>query len=169
MAVEQNALMITAMGNAERWAEALASQLGLKVEVVTTRKAALGALRHREYSVVIADSGMIEADPDGADLVWKHSGLAIPLEINFAISNGSRLVREVRAALARRNQEHGLALKTASLTLESELRSTMTGLLLQSQLALNEPALTPELTDKLKTMAELAGTLGQKLKRLPEA
>jgi signal transduction histidine kinase len=168
MIVSQNVLMITAMANAERWAEALANQLGLKAEVVSTRKAALAALRHREYSVVIADNGMIEGDPDGADLVWKHSGLAVPLEINFAISSGSRLVREVRAALARRAQEHTLALRTASLALESELRSTLTGLLLQSQLALTEPALTPELTDKLKTMAELAGTLGQKLKR-PQA
>jgi hypothetical protein len=160
----QNVLMITAMANAERWAEALASQLGLKVEVVATRKAALTALRHREYTVVVADNGMIEADPEGADLVWKHSGLAVPLEINFAIASGSRLVREVRAALARRAQEHTLALKTASLTLESELRSTLTGLLLQSQLALAEPALTPELTNKLKTVAELADTLGQRLK-----
>jgi CheY-like chemotaxis protein len=166
--MNQNVLLITAMANAERWAEALASQLGLKAEVAATRKAALTALRHREYSVVIADSGMIEADPDGADLVWKHSGLAVPLEINFAISSGSRLVREVRAALARRAQEHTLALKTASLSLESELRSTLTGLLLQSQLALTDPALTPELTHKLKTMAELAGTLGQRLKR-PQA
>ena len=162
--MSQNVLMITGMANAERWAESLAGQLGLKTEIVVTRKAALAALRHREYSVVIADSGMTEADPDGADLLWKHSGLAVPLEINFALSSGARLVREVRAALARRAQEHALALKTASVTLESELRSTLSGLLLQSQLALTEPALTPQLTDKLKTMAELAGTLGQRLK-----
>jgi signal transduction histidine kinase len=162
--VSQNVLIITAMANAEGWAEALASQLGLKTSVVSTRKTALAALRHREYAVVIADSGIIEADPEAADLVWKHSGLAVPLEINFAISNGPRLVREVRAALARRAQEHKLALRTAASTLESELRSTLTGLLLQSQLALAEPTLTPELTDKLKTMAELAGSLGQRLK-----
>ena len=162
--MSQSVLIITAMANAEGWAEELATQLDLKASVVSTRKAALTALRHREYAVVIADSSVIEADSETADLVWKHSGLAVPLEINFAISNRSRLVREVRAALARRAQEHKLALRTAALSLESELRSTLSGLLLQSQLALAEPALTPELTDKLKIMAELAGTLGQRLK-----
>lgn len=162
--MSQNVLIITAMASPERWVEALRTQLNLNAEVAPTRKMALAALRHREFSVVIADSGIIEADPVSADLIWKHSGLAVPVEINFALLSGSRLVREVRAALGRRAHEHTLALKTAASSLEGELRSTVTGLLLQSQLALSDPSLSPELTAKLKTMADLAGALGQKLK-----
>ena len=41
----------------------------------------------------------------------------------------------------------------------------MTGLLLQSELALAEPSAPPQLTAKLKLMVELAGTLRRQLER----
>ena len=163
--MSQSVLMISAMAAVETCSETLTRQLGLTVEVVATRKAALSSLRRREYSIVIVDECLVEADPAGADLIWKHSGLAVPLQINFAISSGSRLARDVRAALARRSQEHALALRAAASALEGELRSTVTGLLLQSQLALAEPALTRKLTERLKMVAELASTLRQQLER----
>ena len=47
--------------------------------------------------------------------------------------------------------------------LESNLRDTVAGLLLQSQLALAEPSLPPQLADKLRLMADLAGSLRKKL------
>ncbi len=46
---------------------------------------------------------------------------------------------------------------------KSNLRDTVAGLLLQSQLALAEPAISPHLANKLKLMVELAGNLRQKL------
>ena len=55
------------------------------------------------------------------------------------------------------------ALRAAVSQLESELKSTVTGLLLQSQLALAEPELSPKLTGKLTLVAELAGSLRQRL------
>jgi hypothetical protein len=45
------------------------------------------------------------------------------------------------------------------------LKSTVTGLLLQSQLALAEPELTPKLTGKLELVAELAGSLRRRLEQ----
>lgn len=151
------------MAHAESCAEALTLQLGLTVDVAATRKAALLALRRREYSIIVVDDGIVEADSASVDLLWKHSGLAFPMQVNFAISSGSRLVREVRTALARRAQEHALAFRAAARTLESELKATVTGLLLQSQLALADPALTPKLEEKLRLIAELAARLRQQL------
>jgi len=104
-------------------------------------------------------------NPDGAELLWKHAGLAVPLQINFAISGSARLAREVRAAIARREQEQSLAMRAAASTIESELKSTVTGLLLQSQLALADPQVSPQLTFKLKMMVDLAGTRRQRLER----
>jgi hypothetical protein len=161
--MNDSVLMVTAMTQAEICAEALTRELGLTVEVAATRKAALLALRRREYSIILLDEGMIEADPAGTDLLWKQSGLAFPMQVNFAISNGPRLVREVRAAMARRTQEHAVAVRAAARILESELKSTVSGLLLQSQLALAEPALPPKLRDKLKIIAELAARLRHQL------
>ena len=166
--MNQSILMITSISGAENCASAMARQIGSVVEIADTRKAALSALRRCEYSVVVVDDALAESDPAGTELIWKHAGLAVPLQVNFAISGASRVVREVRSALNRRGQEQSLAMRAAASTLENELKSTVTGLLLQSQLALAEPSASPILMEKLKLMVELAGNLRQQLAR-PQA
>src|SRR5271155_4350554 len=156
----QSMLMITSILGAENCAAVLANQLGFSVEIVATRKDGLARLRRHEYTIVVVDDAIAESDPEGAELLWKHAGLAVPLQINFAISGTARLVR---AVLARREQEQSLAMRAAAVAVESELRDTVTGLILHSQLALSEPSLSPELSAKLKTVAELAGSLQQRL------
>ena len=91
--------------------------------------------------------------------------MAVPVQINFAFYSGSRLAREVQAAIGRREQARVLALRAAASLLENELKSTVTGLLLQSQLALAEPELTPKLAGKLELVVELAGSLRRSLER----
>lgn len=162
-AVAENVLLITAIAGAENCAAVVSKQFGLAVETVSSRKDALTALRRRKYAIVVLDSSMLEAAGGDADAVFRNSGLALPLELNFAISGCGRLVREIRAALSRRQLEQAAATRAATTTLESNLRDTVAGLLLQSQLALAEPSVPPQLADKLKLMAELAGTLRQKL------
>lgn len=161
----QAVLMVTSMAGAENCAASLAGMLGQPVEIASSRKLGLSALRRRDYAMVIVDETIAEADPAGADLLWKHSGLAVPLQINFALLGCARLGREVKAALARREQERSLALRAATSTLENDLKSTVTGLLLQSELALAEPSIPPQLASKLKLMVELAGTLRRRLEQ----
>ena len=47
--------------------------------------------------------------------------------------------------------------------IETELKSTLAGLLLQSELALTGPGVPPGVADRLRTVAELAGSLRQQL------
>ena len=54
-------------------------------------------------------------------------------------------------------------MRAATSAIESELRDTVTGLLLHSQLALAEPLVSAPLTAKLQTVAELAGSLRTRL------
>ncbi len=166
--MSQPILMITALAGAENCATAMSRQLGSAVELVASRKAALAALRRTQYAVVVVDDSLAEADPEGTELIWKHAELAVPLQVNFAISGTPRVVREVRSALVRREQEQSLAMRAAATTIENELKSTVTGLLLQSQLALAEPSVSPTLQEKLKLMVELAGNLRNQLAR-PQA
>ena len=161
----QSLLMITSILGAENCAAVLASQLGFSVEIVVSRREGLARLRRHEYTIVVVDDAIAESDPEGAELLWKHAGLAVPMQINFAISGTTRLVREVRAVLARREQEQSLAMRAAAVAVESELRDTVTGLLLHSQLALKDAELSPQLSAKLKTVVELAGNLQQRLGR----
>lgn len=159
----ESILLVTGIAGAENCAAVVSKQFGLAVETVSSRKDALAALRRRGYVIVVLDSSLLEVATGDADVLFKHSGLAIPLEINFAISGCGRLVREIRAALGRRQMEQAVAERAAATSLESNLRDTVAGLLLQSQLALAEPSLPPQLAEKLKLMAELAGSLRKKL------
>ncbi|MDE3149996.1 MAG: hypothetical protein KGL37_11060 [Acidobacteriota bacterium] len=156
-------LMVTGIEGARNCADVIGSQLGMEVEVAEGRKAALAALRRREFAAVVVDETLAECDPAAAEAIWEHAGLAIPLQINFALSGAARLVRETRAALRRREREQTLARRAAAVAIETELKSTVAGLLLHSQLALNGAEIPSPVADKLRVVADLAGSLRQQL------
>jgi DNA-binding NtrC family response regulator len=162
--MSKSVLMVTQMAGVEECAAAVERQLGLSVQVASTRRAALAALRRGEFDVVVLEEAMAAGDPQGADLLWQQAGSAVPLQVNFAISGCARLVREVRAALARREQEKAVAMRAAASAMESELKSVVTGILLQSELALREPAVSPHLEAKLRHLVGLAGDLRERLR-----
>ena len=159
----QTILLISSMTGAENCAANLSHQLGFTVDVAIGRKEGISQLKRKSYSLVVVDDSIAEGDLRGAEILWRYTGLAVPLQINFALSGTARLARDVRAALNRREQEQALAMRAAASTLESQLKSTVTGLLLQSQLALAEPAVTAPVATKLRMVIELAGSLRQQL------
>lgn len=156
-------LIVTGIEGARNCAAVIAAQLGMEVEVAEGRKAALTALRRTEYAAIVVDETIAECDPASAEVIWEHAGLAIPLQINFALSGASRLVREIRSALHRREREQTLARRAAAAAIETELKSTVSGLLLHSQLALSGSEIPPHVADKLRVVADLAGNLRQQL------
>jgi DNA-binding NtrC family response regulator len=156
-------LIVTGIEGARNCAAVVGAQLGMDVEVAEGRKAALAALRRREFLAVVVDETVAECDPATAETIWEHAGLAIPLQINFALSGVARLVREVRAALHRREREQTLAHRAAAAAIEAELKSTVAGLLLHSQLALSGSEMTPTVAEKMRVVADLAGSLRQQL------
>lgn len=156
-------LIVTGIEGARNCAAVVAAQLGMEVEVAEGRKTALAALRRREFAAVVVDETMAECDPAAAEAIWEHAGLAIPLQINFALSGAARLIREIRAALHRREREQMLARRAAAAAIESELKTTLAGLLLNSQLALAGSDIPTPIADKLRVVADLAGNLRQQL------
>jgi DNA-binding NtrC family response regulator len=158
-----NILIVTGIEGARNCATVVGTQLSMEVEVAEGRKAALGALRRREFAAVVVDETMAECDPAGAEAIWEHAGLAIPMQINFALSGATRLVREIRAALHRRERELTLARRAAAAAIETELKTTVAGLLLNSQLALSGSEVHSPIADRLRVVAELAGSLRQQL------
>lgn len=161
----RSVLLITAVAGAAECAQAMEKQLGLRVNMVADRRAGLAALRREEYMVVILDENLALADAAATDVLWKQAGLAVPIEINFAICGCARITREVRAALARRDQEQMLAMRAAATLVESELNSAVTGLVLQSELAMKEAGVTPALTARLQAIREMANSLRDRLRQ----
>jgi len=157
------ALVITAVDGVEEIAATLAQKLGLAVEVATTRAAALRLLERRNYALVVLDQILAEADPQGAELVWRHTGLAIPLQVNFALAGSLRLEREMRTALARRQHEQQMATLAAAAAVDMALKNAVTGILLESRLALEEKGLSPRIEDRLRRMADIARQMRERL------
>lgn len=156
-------LIVTGMEGAENCAIALTRMLGLECEVAHGRKTALSALKRGEFAALVVDEGVIDSDPTGADLIWEQAGLAIPVQVNFALVGTQRLAREIRLALIRRERERALAHEAAAQAIETELKSTVAGLLLHSQLALQDREMPAPLREKLRVVADLAGNLREQL------
>jgi hypothetical protein len=163
--MNQTILLISAMTGVQNCAANLSNQLSSSVDIAIDRKDGIALLKRQPYSVVIVDESIAEADARGAELLWRYAGLAIPLQVNFALSGTARLARDIRAAISRREQEQALAMRAAASSIEGQLKSTMTGLLLQSELALAEPAISGSVATKLKLVIELAGSLRHQLER----
>jgi len=156
-------LMVTGMEGARNCAAVVSAQLGMEVEVAEGRKSALDALRRREFAAVVVDETLAGCDPVAAEAIWERAGLAIPLQVNFAVSGAARLIREIRAALRRREREQTLAHRAAAAAIEAELKSTVSGLLLHSQLALSGGEVPSLVAERLRMVADLASSLREQL------
>ena len=156
-------LIVTAIEDIEATAAAVAAHLGLTVEIAASRTAALRLLERRAYTAVVLDQTLADADAQGADLLCKNAGLAIPLQMNFALAGSPRLERELRAALARRQREQHLASLAATAELDAELKNAVTGFLLESRLALAEKDLPPRIESRLRRLAGIADQMRERL------
>jgi CheY-like chemotaxis protein len=153
-------LLIAAESVSATVAAALEQELHVEVSTAASVRAALAACFHRrEYSLVLLD----ESFDLQADRIFQQAGATPLLEMNFAISGTQRVVRQVRAALARRDQEIAAARAAASNALNAELNTLLAGLLLESQLALREA--TPQQQPHLRQVVELATRLRAHLRR----
>jgi hypothetical protein len=150
------------MEGARNCADVVAKHLNLPVEIAEGRRMALSALRRQEFTAVVVDETLTECDPAAADAIWERAGLAIPVQINFALAGAARLIREVRAAMHRREREQSLARRAAAAAIETELKATVAGLLLHSELALTENLSAPA-GDRIRLVANLAVHLREKL------
>ena len=162
-------LIVTALEGMEATASVLAAALELTVEIASTPSAALRLLDRRGYAAVVLDQLFADAEPDAADLLWKRSGLAIPLQISFGVAGAARLEREIRGALARRACEQRLAGLAAAAEVDAAVKNAVTGFLLESQLALAEEGISPQLHTHLQNLAAMAGALRERLGTTPRA
>ena len=156
-------LLVTGIEGAHNCADVVGKQLNMEVEIAEGRKAALVLLRQREFAAIVVDETIATCDPAAAEAIWERSGLAIPLQVNFALAGAARLIREIRAGLHRREREQELARRAAAAAVESELKSTVAGLLLQSELALSSSEAASPVAERLRLVARLAGDLRRQL------
>ena len=156
-------LLITPSARAEECAAALHAATNEPAQIVSAVRQAVTQLRAQEYCAVVIDQSTLDAEPDESEMLLEHMGAAMPVYVNFAISGIERVVREVRAALCRRKREVLMARQGAEIALRSELKGTVTALLLSCELALEVPNLPKTAEAKVRAAHDLARELRAKI------
>ena len=156
-------LLITPSARAQECAQAIQQATTENVQIASTLQQAATQLRASEYAAVVIDQFLVEAEPDETESVMQHLGTAVALHVNFAISGVERVIRETRAALNRRKRETIAARREAEQILRSELKGTVTALLLSCEMALGVPNLPQTAENKLRTVYDLAREMRSKI------
>ncbi len=156
-------LLITPSHRRSECATAIETALAQPAQAVKSFQEAAFCLRAHNYSAVVIDECLLDADPDQASLVLKHIQTAIPVYINGALNGIPRVVEKVQSALQRRTHDEAAARLSALAKLRSELREPLTGILLNCELVLDAPNIPIVVKDKVHAIHELAQQLGAKL------
>lgn len=156
-------LLISWSARAQECVEALQEATSESVQAAPTLRQAVALLRTQDYSAVVIDQGMMDADPEASETILQHLGSASPVYVNFAISGIQRVVRELRAALYRRKREVLVAQQAAEDALRNQLKGSVTAMLLSCEMALKVPDLPPPAQVKLHAVYELAQEMRSKL------
>ncbi|HEV2697423.1 MAG TPA: hypothetical protein VGU90_05480 [Terriglobales bacterium] len=156
-------LLIWSSDRAQDCARAIENAFQRPVRVVSNLQQACEHLQNEEYSAVLIDQWISEAEPGQADYLFHHLGTAAPVFVNFGISGIERIVRELRAAFNRRGRETMLARHNARIALRNELKDDVTALLLSCGIALSDVELNEAAIARVKKIEETALRIKEKL------
>jgi hypothetical protein len=156
-------LLIWSSERAQDCAHAIEKTFQQPVKVVSTLQQAAKTLQAEEFSAVLVDQWITEAESGQADYLIHHLGGAIPVFVNFGISGIERILRELRAAFNRRSRETVLAQKNARVVLWNSLKDDVTALLLCCGVILDDAALDRGVAVRVKTIETVATRIKEKL------
>jgi len=160
-------LLVTTCDRGEECATALQKATSEQVHVIKSTRQPLVREEKEQFqgkiTVVVMDEGLLDSEPVTAQEFLDSMETAVPVFINFAISSMERIVREARMALYRHQREQFQAMQAAESLLRGEVKDTVTGILLSSQLALETPDIPKTAQAKVQDIYELALALRQRL------
>jgi hypothetical protein len=157
-------LLITPSATGQYCVEALHAATGQDIEWAQSIQDGIAHLREQLYSVAIIDQFLLETEPEQSEQMMEHLGTSYPVYINFAVTGMERLVREVRSALHRRRREESAARRSVVEQMHSEMRETLTAMLLSCELAMTVPDVPLPAAEKIRTIDGLARELRLRLK-----
>jgi hypothetical protein len=152
-------LLNTPSASGPQCAESLRAATGQETHWAQTLQEAASRLREQTYSAAVIDQFLLETEPDESDQMLEHLGTAFPVYVNFAVTGMDRLVREVRAALHRRKREETAARRAVAEQMHSEMRETLTAMLLSCELAMSVPDVPRPAVERIRTIDNLAREL----------
>ena len=148
-------LLITPSASGPQCAESLYAATGQETRWAQSPQEAATRLREQTYNAVVIDQFLLETEPEESDQMIEHLGTAFPVYLNFAVTGMQRLVREVSSALHRRKREESAARRSVAEQLNSEMRETLTAMLLSCELAMSVPDIPSPAAEKIRTIDNL--------------
>ena len=156
-------LLVTTSSRAREYAAAIEHGTGHQAHPASTVTQALSKMRVADYDLLLIDQSLLEADGRALDTLLNHCATAMPVYVNLALHSSERITREVQVALRRTQEERLVAERTAGKLLRNELRGEVTGILLNSELALRHSGLAPEIAEKILSVRQLAEKMRSRL------
>jgi signal transduction histidine kinase len=156
-------LVITPSARGQECADSLNVATGRQAHWAQNLQEAVTRLREQTYSAAVIDQFLLETEPQESDQMVEHLGTAFPVYINFAVTGMERLVREVRSALHRRKREEASARTSVVEQMRSEMRQTLTAMLLSCELAMSVPDVPGRASEKIRAIDNLARELRVRL------
>ena len=156
-------LLVTTSSRAREYAAAIERGTGHQAHPASTVTQALSKMRVADYDLLLIDQSLLEADGRALDTLLNHCATAMPVYVNLALHSSERITREVQVALRRTQEERLVAERTAGKLLCNELRGEVTGILLNSELALRHSGLAPEIAEKILSVRQLAEKMRSRL------
>ena len=160
-------LLITPSARGQQCVDTLQAATGRETHWAQNLAEAVTRLRQQTYSAAVIDQFLIETEPEKSDQALEHLGTAFPVYINFGVSGMERLVRGVRSALHRRKREETSARRAVEQQMRSEMRETITAMLLSCELAMSVPEVPAPAEDKIRAIDSLARELRLRLEGEP--
>ena len=156
-------LLVTTSSRARECAAALEQGTGHKTHVASSVPQAVTKMQAAEFDGLAIDQSLLESDFRALDTLLNRCGIAVPLYVNLALHSNERVAREVQVALRRAEKERLMATRTAEQLLRNQLRSQVTGILLNSELALRQKSISPDVAEKVRSVRELAEKMRSQL------
>ena len=156
-------LLITPSSRGPECAACLTSETSQETQWAQSLQAAATRLREETYAVAVIDQLLLETEPEESDQMIEHLSHAFPVYINFAVTGMERLLREVRLALHRRKREENAAVRKVVEQLGSEMRESLTAVMLSCELAMAVPDVPAPAAQKIQAIDNLARAMRLRL------
>jgi hypothetical protein len=156
-------LLITPSSRGSECAACLTAETSQETHWAQSLQAAATHLREETYAVAVIDQLLLETEPEESDQMIEHLGHAFPVYINFAVTGMERLLREVRLALHRRKREENAAVRAVVEQLNSEMRESLTAVMLSCELAMAVPDVPTPAAEKIQAIDNLARAMRLRL------
>jgi hypothetical protein len=157
-------LLITPSARGQQCADSLNVATGRQTHWAHNLQEGATRLREQTYIAAVIDQFLLETEPEEAEQIIEHLGTAFPVYVNLAVTGMERLVRDVRLALLRRKREESAARRSVEDQMRSEMRETLTALLLSCELAMSVPDVPGPAAEKIKAIDNLARELRLQLR-----